>query len=101
MLKTDVCDENDTLQRWRWIPQCPSSLDLCPAEDDFGSIEVAKDERYVALRGKGQVKLEGFELCVSVGGKNTEREAGPYFRRDLLLGSCDQDKETLVWNPVI
>ena len=101
MLKTDVCDENDTLQRWRWIPQCLSSQDLCPAEDDFGSIEVAKDETYVALRGKGQVKLEGFDLCLVVGSKNTEREAGPYFRRDLLLGSCDQDKETLVWNPVI
>ena len=48
--------------------------------DDFRPIEVAKDERYVALRGKGQVQLEGFELSVSLWGARILKE-----RQDLTL----------------
>ena len=106
--------------RWQWIPDCPlrgwkarsrretgtgqlSSLVQCSVEDYTcsGFVGVDSDNTYAALRGKGRIKLEGSDLCLSVGNKRTEGRAGPYFRRDLLLSSCDMDKETLVWRLVI
>ena len=106
--------------RWLWIPDCPlrswkarsrketgtgqlSSQVDCFAEDYTcsGSVGVDSDKTYAALRGKGRIKLEGSDLCLSVGSKRTEGRAGPYFRRDLLLSSCDMDQKTLVWRLVI
>ena len=76
---------------------------MCP-EAEPGSVEVAPNKTYAALTGKGRVKLaesEMQQLCLTVGSKETERKAGPYIRRDLLLQSCDPNKETMVWNLVI
>ena len=106
--------------RWQWIPDCPlrgwkarsrretgtgqlSSLVQCSVEDYTcsGSVGVDSDKTYAALRGKGRIKLEGSDLCLSVGNKRTEGRAGPYFRRDLLLSSCDMDQKTLMWRLVI
>ena len=106
--------------RWQWIPDCPlrgwkarsrketgtgqlSSLAQCSVEDYTcsGSVGVDSDNTYAALRGKGRIKLEGSDLCLSVGNKRSEGRAGPYFRRDLLLSSCDMDQKTLMWRLVI
>ena len=102
-LKTAVCDEESIMQSWQWDPSCPPSHSICP-EAEPGSVEVAPNKRYAALTGKGRVKLAGpemQELCLTVGSKETERKAGPYIRRDLLLQSCDPNKETMVWSLVI
>ena len=77
---------------------------MCP-DAEPGSVEVGPNKTYAALTGKGRVKLVGTEvqeLCLTVGSKETQRQAGPsYIRRDLLLNSCDPNKETMVWSLVI
>ena len=76
---------------------------MCP-EPEPGSVEVAPNKTYAALTGKGRVKLTGSkmqELCLTVGSKETERKAGPYIRRDLILQTCDPNKEAMVWSLVI
>ena len=89
------------MQMWQWDPYC-SSTD-CPIPEP-GIVEVAPNKTYAALKGRGHVKLTSSgmqELCLTVGSKETERKAGPYIRRDLLLQSCDPSNEAMVWILVI
>ena len=91
------------MQSWQWDQFCPPSHSMCPQAEP-GSVEVAPNKTYAALTGKGRVKLAGSEmqeLCLTVGSKETERKAGPYIRRDLLLQSCDPNNEAMVWSLVI
>ena len=100
-LKTAVCDEDSIMQRWQWDPYCPPSQAECP-ESESGVVEVAPNQTYAALKGKGLLKLAGTkELCLTVGSKETERKAGPYIRRDLLLQSCNPNEEAMMWLLVI
>ena len=46
------------------------------------------------------VRLAGYSLCLSVGGDDTQREAGPWVRRDLLLTLCDGGINQ-VWEMVV
>ena len=102
-LKTAVCDEDNIMQSWQWDPLCPPSHSKC-LEAEPGTIEVAPNKTYAALTGKGTVRLAGSDmmgLCLTVGSKETERKAGPYIRRDLILQTCDPNKESMVWSLVI
>lgn len=49
---------------------------------------------------EGQVVLVGSSLCLTVGGNDTQREAGPWARRDLLLRRCQGGREQL-WALVV
>ena len=100
-LKTAVCNEDSIMQRWQWDPYCPPSQAECP-ESESGVVEVSPNQTYAALKGKGLLKLAGTkELCLTVGSKETERKAGPYIRRDLLLQSCNPNEEAMMWLLVI
>ena len=91
------------MQMWQWDPFCSPTQTECPVAEP-GIVRVAPNKTYAALKGRGQVKLarsEMQELCLTVGSKETERKAGPYIRRDLLLQSCDPKNEAMVWGLVI
>ena len=38
----------------------------------------------------GQLRLAGSQLCLTVGEQDTQRPAGPFVRRDLLLEKCQR-----------
>jgi len=102
-LKTAACDEDSIMQMWQLDPYCSPTQTECPTAEP-GIVEVAPNKTYAALEGRGQVKLarSGMqELCLTVGSKETEKKAGPYIRRDLLLQSCDPNNEAMVWSLVI
>ena len=92
------------MQMWQWDPFCSPTQTECPVAEP-GIVRVAPNKTYAALKGRGQVKLASSErqeqLCLTVGSKETERKAGPYIRRDLLLQSCDPKNEAMVWGLVI
>ena len=43
----------------------------------------------------GLIRLTGSELCLTVGGEETERPAGPFYRRDLTLEQCRGGRDQL------
>ena len=49
--------------------------------------------------GSGLVRLVTTELCITVGGQQSQAPAGPLVRRDLRIRLCDGDKDQ-IWDIV-
>ena len=52
------------------------------------------------VEGDGYVRLADSMLCLTVGINHTQREAGPWARRDICLTSCDRGRDQ-IWSMVV
>ena len=80
-LAAEPCSDLEPLQRWD-IPVSILSI-LRGNTDNISSFSC------ILQTSPGLVRLRATDLCVTVGGEDTEAAAGPLLvRRDLLLAPC-------------
>ena len=85
-LAAEPCSDLEPLQRW----DIPVSIFI------ISILRGNADKKYLCCNISscilqtvpGLVRLRATDLCVTVGGEDTEAAAGPLVRRDLLLAPC-------------
>ena len=83
-LAAEPCSDLEPLQRWD-IPVSILSILRGNADKKYLCCNISS---WILQTVPGLVRLRATDLCVTVGGEDTEAAAGPLVRRDLLLAPC-------------
>ena len=83
-LAAEPCSDLEPLQRWD-IPVSILSILRGNTEKKYLCCNISS---CILQTSPGLVRLRATDLCVTVGGEDTEAAAGPFVRRDLLLAPC-------------
>ena len=88
-LTAEPCSDLEPLQRWDIPVSILTILSMLRGNADkkYSCCNISSFS-CILQTSPGLVRLRATDLCVTVGGEDTEAAAGPFVRRDLLLAPC-------------